>query len=119
MAFHLKRRAIFGKRHGYSGFLFSAGNFHIKDDVLIPDVWLETECKLKGEQLSDDQTLKWSFRFGSKLHQNPEIADSFYIGIKRDIVNFNHMEVFSSTTADSNTSSIGAKKIGTECGICF
>lgn len=87
-AFRRERSSMSGKRHGYSGFVVSAGNFHIKDDVLIPDAWLETECKLKGEQISDDRTLKWSFRFGSKIHQNSEIADIFYVGVKRDIANF-------------------------------
>lgn len=87
-AFRRQRSSMSGKRHGYSGFVVSAGNFHIKDDVLVPDAWLETECKLKGEQISDDRTLIWSFRFGSKIHQNSEIADIFYVGVKRDIANF-------------------------------
>jgi hypothetical protein len=60
---------------GYSGYLFSAGNYHIKDNVLIKDDWREFEWKIKGDRKSPVKKLSWSFRVGAKLHGNPDITD--------------------------------------------
>lgn len=88
--FYRKRASILGKRHGYSGILLSMGNYHIKNDALVPDVWFETEVKLKGEQFTESRTLRWSFRIGSKNHNNSEIADIVYFGIRHDLTNFDN-----------------------------
>ena len=88
VSFDTINRSFEGKRNGYSGLLLSYGNYHIKDNVLIKDNWLETEGKLKGEQILADRSLKWSFRGGAKFHDNPYIADSFYIGFRRSRTDF-------------------------------
>lgn len=72
-----------GTNKGYMGYLFSAGTKHIKDNVLIDDDWYEIEWKLKGEREFSDEDLSWSFRAGAKNHQNPDVADIVYVGIRR------------------------------------
>ena len=77
-----------GKRNGYSGMLLNYGNWHIKDNILVKDDWLELEGKLKGEQILEDRSLRWSFRGGAKFHSNRHIADSFYLGFRRSRTDF-------------------------------
>jgi len=88
VSFDTINKAFRGKRNGYSGLLFNYGNYHIKDDALIRDNWLEMEGKLKGEQILADRSLRWSFRGGAKFHENRYIADSFYIGFRRSRTDF-------------------------------
>lgn len=88
VSFDSIKKAYEGKRNGYSGILINIGNYHIKDNVLIKDNWVETEAKLKGEQILADRELRWSFRVGTKFHANPYIADSFYIGFRRSRTDF-------------------------------
>ena len=88
LEFESVNKAYLGKRHGYAGLLASVGNFHIKQNEMIQDNWLETELKLKGEQLLSDRTLKWSFRLGMKHHGNQNIEDSIYAGIRRSRTDF-------------------------------
>jgi hypothetical protein len=73
---------------GFSGFLVSFGDRHIKENVLIDDNWYEVEWKLKGDRRLRDVYHSWSFRIGGKTHGNPNISDTFYIGIRREL--FNH-----------------------------
>jgi len=80
------RRDIEGK--GYFGTVFSAGNWHIKDNVAIDDPWLEAEAKLKGDRRSPVKKLSWSFRVGVKLHSNPDVVDTAYLGIRRSRVDY-------------------------------
>jgi hypothetical protein len=79
-------RDVDGK--GYFGALVSAGNWHIKDNVAIDDPWLETEVKLKGDRRSRVKKLSWSFRVGVKLHSNPDVVDTAYVGIRRSRVDY-------------------------------
>ncbi len=72
---------------GYSGFLISFGDQHIKDSKLFDDDWYEIEWKLKGDRRIDEIYHSWSFRIGSKIHDNPDIADVSYIGIRRELFN--------------------------------
>jgi hypothetical protein len=88
VSFDTINKSFQGKRNGYSGILFNYGNYHIKDNALIKDDWLETEGKLKGEQILADRSLKWSFRGGAKFHSNRHIADSFYVGFRRSRTDF-------------------------------
>jgi hypothetical protein len=74
---------------GFMGYMFSIGNRHIKDNVLIDDHWLEMEWKLKGDRVFQEVKHHWSFRLGSVLHSHPEIADAFYIGLRRSLLDFN------------------------------
>lgn len=74
---------------GYMGYLFTFADQHIKDNQLILDKSLEIEWKLKGEKNFRDEKLSWSFRLGSKLHDNRDIADVAYIGLRRSNLDFN------------------------------
>ncbi len=73
---------------GYLGYLFSFGNYHIKDNRLIDDLWVEFEWKIKGERSFEHSRHNWSFRLGGKFHSNPEIADVFYLSIRRNRIDF-------------------------------
>lgn len=74
---------------GHVGYLFSTGAQHIKDNVLIDDHWYEFEWKVKGDRDIDGRNLSWSFRVGTKLHDNSDIADVYHIGIKRQQLDLN------------------------------
>jgi hypothetical protein len=80
------RKDIQGK--GYFGAVLSAGNWHIKDNLAIDDPWLEAELKLKGDRRSPVKKLSWSFRVGAKLHSNPDVVDTAYLGIRRSRVDY-------------------------------
>ncbi len=88
VSFDTINKSLQGKRNGYSGLLIDVGNYHIKDNVLIRDNWLQMEGKLKGEQILTDRSLRWSFRGGAKFHENRYIADSFFIGFRRSRTDF-------------------------------
>ena len=74
--------------NGYIGFLVSAGDHHIKDNVLINDHWYEVEGKIKGDRKYSTSEHNWSFRLGTKVHGNPYIADVYYFALRRSRVNF-------------------------------
>lgn len=74
--------------YGYTGYLFSAGAKHIKNNTMIDDDWLEFEWKIKGKLDYPGRKLFWSLRGGIKIHRNPEINDIFYLVASR-----NHTEV--------------------------
>lgn len=76
-----------GSNVGYTGYLVSAGAKHIKDNELIDDHWLELEWKIKGNIDYPDEKLGWSFRVGSKLHDNPNITDVIYLNLFRSNLN--------------------------------
>lgn len=88
VSFDTINRSLQGKRNGYSGLLIDVGNYHIKDNVLVHDNWVQMEGKLKGEQILTDRSLRWSFRGGAKFHANRHIADSFFIGFRRSRTDF-------------------------------
>jgi hypothetical protein len=77
-----------GTNKGYMGYLASYSNQHIRRNVLIPDHNVEAEWKMKGEKIFRDDKLSWSFRMGAKVHQNPDIANTFYLGIRRKNLDF-------------------------------
>lgn len=74
---------------GFSGFLVSFGDQHIKDSVLIDDNWYEFEWKLKGDRQIGTVNHSWSFRVGGKQHGNPDIADVIYVGMRRELFDRN------------------------------
>jgi hypothetical protein len=85
------KRKSYAEGKGYIGYLFSAGNYHIKDNELIHDDWMEAEWKIKGDKKKSDIKLQWSFRAGAKLHSHAGIADVFYVGLRRSRVDYgNH-----------------------------
>jgi hypothetical protein len=73
---------------GYLGVVVSGGLGHIKDNVLVEDRWLEAEVKLKGDRVSEAQRLSWSFRAGVKLHDNPSVTDTAFLGLRRSRVDW-------------------------------
>lgn len=68
---------------GYSGYLVSAGNKHIKDNAYIQDDWVELEWKIKGKFIYPDRKMDWSFRVGIKKNSNPNVVDVVYFSIHR------------------------------------
>lgn len=83
-----------GSNVGYTGYLFSAGTKHIKDNEIIDDHWLEFEWKIKGKVDYPDEKLSWSFRVGGKFHDNINIADEIYVNIFRNNLNV-HLPILS------------------------
>ena len=78
------------KNRGYNGWLFSYGDQHIVNNLLVDDDWYELEWKIKGDKDFENKTLSWSFRVGGKVHDNQDITDVVYFGIRR-----NHLDVAS------------------------
>lgn len=76
------------KRKGYVGYLLSYGNYHILESQLIPDSWMEGEAKIKGDMVTESRKMSWSFRAGTKVHSSPEIADTVYLGLRRDRIDY-------------------------------
>ncbi len=95
---------------GYMGYLFSYSNQHIQNNVLVPDHSLEAEWKMKGERSFKDEKLSWSFRLGAKMHENPHIANTFYVGFRRSNLDFrvNPLEFLRNSSFDVRWD-IGAK----------
>lgn len=73
---------------GYSGYLVSVGNKHIKDNTLISDNWMELEWKIKGKFDYPGRKVDWSFRIGARKNSNPYIVDQVYISIQRSNLDF-------------------------------
>ncbi|HOG64173.1 MAG TPA: hypothetical protein PLD82_01910 [Spirochaetota bacterium] len=73
---------------GYSGLVTSYGNWHIRDNEMIRDDWLEIELKLKGEIIDGKKTISWSYKIGTRLHSNDDIKSWFYLGLRRDHTDF-------------------------------
>jgi hypothetical protein len=86
--FHVPGSSDDTKGLGYSGYLFSMGNYHIKDNTLIQDQWREYEWKVKGDRKSLVKKLSWSFRIGAKLHGNPNITDIIYVSFRRNRLDY-------------------------------
>jgi hypothetical protein len=76
-----------GSNVGYTGYLFSMGEKHIKDNLMIDDHWLEVEWKIKGKVDYPDEKLGWSFRVGAKTHENEMITDVYYLSVFRSNLN--------------------------------
>jgi hypothetical protein len=76
------------KGNGYSGYLYSVGNYHIRNNELIHDRWQEIEWKMKGDRKSPVKKLSWSFRVGGKFHGNPYITDTVYLSFRRSRVDY-------------------------------
>ncbi|MDY6905015.1 MAG: hypothetical protein SWH61_10040 [Thermodesulfobacteriota bacterium] len=88
VSFEKKGEARKAGNNGYMGYLISVGDYHIKDNTFIYDRWCEIEWKLKGDRVFTNQTLSWSFRVGTKIHNHPDITDSVYISLRRSRLDF-------------------------------
>lgn len=76
------------KNKGYLGFLISAGQYHIRNNELIEDNWIEVEWKIKGDREFSDHELSWSFRVGGRFHENPLISDTVFLSLRRGKTDF-------------------------------
>ena len=74
--------------NGYAGFLYSYGNYHIADNIMIWDHWMEYEAKIKGSDIREQHCLSWSYAIGTKFHFNEEIKDQLYLNIKRSRIDY-------------------------------
>jgi hypothetical protein len=73
---------------GYSGLLFSYGNRHIVDNIMVKDNWYEVELKLKGKDIRAKRDLSWSYAVGYKGHNNKDIRDQLYFYFKRTRIDY-------------------------------
>jgi hypothetical protein len=91
-----------GNNYGYTGYLFSAGNKHIKNNKLISDDWYELEWKIKGNINYPDEKLAWSFRIGGRYNSNHDINDVVYVNLHRSNLNlrFSFLEWLENTNYD-------------------
>jgi hypothetical protein len=71
---------------GFMGYLASYGHLHIRKNELVQDRWGEFEWKIKGDRITTERLLSWSFRVGTKIHDNPYVTDEYYVAIKRERV---------------------------------
>jgi hypothetical protein len=79
-----------GSNYGYTGYLFSTGNKHIKNNLLIPDDWYEFEWKIKGQIDYPDEKLSWSFRIGGHFNENKNVNNVTYINLRRSNLDFRY-----------------------------
>ena len=75
---------------GYSGILASWGAWHLVDNRLIRDDWVETEIKIKGDDIRPSRKLGWSFRGGWRENFNDEIRDAVFASIVRSRTDFQY-----------------------------
>ena len=71
---------------GYGGVLLSFGNYHVVNNSLVADPWVEMETKLKGGSFAEDREINFSFRVGGRAHLNQNIKHTVYFAVKRDRV---------------------------------
>lgn len=72
-----------GNNYGYTGYLVSVGNKHIKNNTPVSDAWCELEWKIKGKLDYPNEKLSWSFRFGGKFHRNHDVQNVNYVSLYR------------------------------------
>jgi hypothetical protein len=77
-----------GNNYGYTGYLVSAGNKHIKNNMLVADDWYELEWKIKGKLDYEDEKLSWSFRAGGRYNSNKNVNNVTYISLHRSNLDF-------------------------------
>jgi len=77
-----------GNNRAYIGYLSSYGDTTIKDNRAYFDKWFEFEFKLKGTRKQEDRDLDWSFRVGSRFHENNNFVNSVYVGARRRSIDY-------------------------------
>jgi hypothetical protein len=87
---HRPNETRHGNNYGYTGYLFSAGNKHIKNNMLVADDWYEFEWKIKGKIDYPDEKLSWSFRIGGRFNSNKGVNDVTYISLHRSNLNLRY-----------------------------
>jgi hypothetical protein len=89
MVFKNAKNNRVGKNRAYMGYLLTLGDYTIKDNQAHYDKWVNVEFKLKGTREKENSDLDWSFRVGAKIHDNPNFADTIFIGARRSSINYN------------------------------
>ena len=79
-----------GNNYGYTGYLLSGGNKHLKNNTLVADEWFEFEWKIKGQLDYPDEKLSWSFRVGGKWNTNRDVNDVTYVSLHRSNLDFRY-----------------------------
>jgi len=88
MVFKNKKDNHIGKNRAYIGYLVTIGDYSIKDNLAHYDKWYNFEFKLKGTRDKQDKDLDWSFRVGTRIHQNTDFQNSIYIGVRRSSIDY-------------------------------
>ena len=88
MVFKNKKDDHIGKNRAYIGYLVTIGDYSIKDNLAHYDKWYNLEFKLKGTRDKQDRDLDWSFRVGTRIHQNTNFENSVYIGARRSSIDY-------------------------------
>ncbi|WP_294965348.1 hypothetical protein [Sulfurimonas sp.] len=88
MIFKNNKDDYIGKNRAYIGYLVTVGDYSIKDNFAHHDKWYNLEFKLKGTRDKEDRDLDWSFRIGSRIHQNTDFVKNIYIGARRSSIDY-------------------------------
>ena len=88
MVFKNKQDDYIGKNRAYIGTLVSIGDYSIKDNLEHYDKWYNIEVKLKGTRNKKDRDLDWSFRVGTKIHENKDFVNNIYVGARRSSIDY-------------------------------
>ncbi|MDD3817484.1 MAG: hypothetical protein PHI89_05295 [Thiovulaceae bacterium] len=89
LVFKNKENSRIGKNRAYIGYLATVGDYSIKENIAHYDKWVNFEFKLKGTRENDDRELDWSFRIGTRLHENKDFVNTYYVAARRSSVDFN------------------------------
>ena len=88
MVFNNTASKHIGENRAYIGYLVTIGDYSIKNNLAHYDKWVNLEFKLKGTRKQAYRDLDWSFRIGTKLHENTNFADTLYIGARRSSIDY-------------------------------
>ncbi len=77
-----------GKNRAYMGYLVTIGDYSIKDNLAHWDRWFDFEFKLKGTREKENRDLDWSFRLGSRVHENKDFTNTLYVGARRSSIDY-------------------------------
>ena len=88
MIFKNKEDDSIGKNRAYMGYLVTIGDYSIKDNLAHWDRWVNFEFKLKGTREKQNRDLDWSFRFGSRVHENKDFSNTLYIAARRSSIDY-------------------------------
>lgn len=110
MVFNKEKKNHIGKNRAYVGYLVSFGDYSIKDNKAYYNKWTNFEIKLKGTREMQEDDLDWSFRVGAKLNENRDFTDSYYVGLRRNRIDFHESFLsFSYNSAFEILTSFSAK----------
>ena len=77
-----------GKNRAYMGYLVSFGDHSIKENVSHEDNWVNFEFKLKGTREKAERDLDWSFRLGTRWHDNKDFVNTYYVAARRSSIDY-------------------------------